>query len=100
MAWLTDRLTDKLQYIGPLLHWCIEISTSVVFNEKLLCHYLPNIFDVLISDKDLLSEIETSEPSNSKIVIPGIPKKCTDFTMSYLQKHRIWRLQIFYSNVA
>ena len=28
------------------------------------------------------------------------PKKCTHFTMSYLQKRWIWRLQIFYSNVA
>ena len=26
-------------------------------------------------------------------------KKCTDFTMSYLQKYQIWDLQIFYSNL-
>ena len=28
------------------------------------------------------------------------PKKWPDFTMSYLQKYWIWRLQIFYSNLA
>ena len=28
------------------------------------------------------------------------PQKCTDFTMSYLEKYWNWRLQIFYSKLA
>ena len=32
--------------------------------------------------------------------IPGVTKKCTDSTISYLPKYWIWRIQIFYSNLA
>ena len=42
----------------------------------------------------------TFSPLRPILWILGVPKKCIDFTMSYLQKYWILRLQIFYSNLA